>query len=178
MTTTPHEDRHEERRREDRGPQARGPQEPESGPYRLPGVLIKGGQQFNINTVIAIIIVILTTGGGYKAWSVGSSVDDAAKAHTEATARHDAALSALTKIQGDVNSKVDIMTSQFTQLLTSQGELRAAQVIMGKAQDDLRVEIASLKASGTETKVRDMDAILRKQGEDIAELKALLREKK
>jgi hypothetical protein len=156
--------------------ESRGP-EPESDGYDVRRFARKAG--VNINTIIALLILGGTGFGGAKAWSVGSSIDEAAKAHAEAVAKHDVMLASLGKTQNEVNSKVDVMTSQFTQLLTSQGELRAAQVVLGKSQEDLRMEIASLKASGTENKVRDMDGLLRQQGEKIAKLEAILeREKK
>lgn len=149
-------------RREDRGREAREAREPGSDAYALPP---RG--RANVNTLVLAILTIAMGGGGFGIYRSGDKLD-----------KHAEAMERLTKTQSDVNSKVDVMTSLFTQVLTSQGKLESAQNVMARAQDDLRVEIAGLKASGLEGKVRDMDVILRKQGEDVAELKALLREKK
>ena len=159
-----HDDRHE-----DRGPEAR----------EVESFLSK-----HTNRILLTFVLILTTGGGWKALAVGQGVDEVSRAHAETAAKNaetavkvETALSSLAKGQNALDGKVDVMATQFTQILASQSELRASQAVMSRAQDDLRIVVAGLASAGTDVKLRDHDERLRKAAEDIAELKALLREK-
>lgn len=180
-------------RHEDRGRAARGP---ETGSDGWDIRAFKKRTGLNVNSVLLALVLGGGTFGGVKlGGSVqetmslhGRQLDDVAKAqaeaarsqsdivrtHGEQAIKVDAALAA-------ISNKTDMSIGLFNQVLQSQVKLEANQTTMGRAQDDLRVEIASLKSMGTEGKVRDLDAIVRTQGEKIAKLEAILereREKK